>query len=173
MNFRQIHENDWVAIEEVQEICYPPVACEGIESLRCHWLVSPETCFVLADDRSIAGYFLSHPWPRRLLPPLKKVYDSVPATSDALFIHDFAILPAWRRKGFGARAVDRALKSETCRSLPFSALISVQGTRPFWERHGFASVSDITDLFRPELDAFYPEGGCCYMERANRPATAA
>ena len=167
MNLRAIEETDWLAIGSVQEACYPPVAREHIDSLRCHWRLSPETCFVLGDESGIAGYFLSHPWPRRVLPPLNKLYTTLPELSDSLFIHDLAILSQSRGKGLAGLAVRSLLETADAKRLGHCSLISVQGTQAFWERHGFLAVPEVTRAFQEEFDRFYPGGGCTYMERTD------
>ncbi|KAL8369243.1 hypothetical protein RB599_004614 [Gaeumannomyces hyphopodioides] len=96
----------------------------------------PKGCLVLSDgEGGINGYAVSHPIRRGQPPALDSLLGSIAPSADQFYIHDLAILHAWRGRGFAALCVDKLLAlgkryTTTC-------LISVYNTGAFWGRFGF------------------------------------
>lgn len=168
---RMIYDEDWSAIAAIQEACYPPAALEAIETLRSHARISPATCLVAYDRERVVGYFLSHPWPRRQLPPLNEVYSVVPPGADTLFLHDLAVLPDERGRGWAAALVDRVLAAGHAAGFRRAELISVQGSQPFWSRWGFVKWEPVPAEYQQAVQRFYPDGGvaCMNLEWGQNP----
>ena len=88
------------------------------------------------------GYMLAHPWPRGSeAPKLGAVIEALPA-SDALYLHDIAILPEARGTGAGAAALHLLL--DLARDAGFSTiwLTAVSGADRYWAKNGFTRVGD-------------------------------
>lgn len=103
----------------------------------------PEGCFILlhqgtnGDDAVVAGYAISHPIRHHQLPSLNSLLHQLPTYADEYYIHDLAILPEYRGRGYAPEGVRKMLAigeryGSTC-------LVSVYGTSRFWERFGFVS----------------------------------
>jgi GNAT superfamily N-acetyltransferase len=54
------------------------------------------------------------------------------------YIHDIAILPDFKGRGYARVCVDKI--GEVARGYEMTGLVSVYGTRGFWGRFGFAEI---------------------------------
>jgi len=97
----------------------------------------PAGCLVLADHGAVSGYALSHPWRLGDIPPLDALLGPVPAAADCLFVHDIALAPEVRGRGFGPAAMRRLEALARAQGLPAMAIVSVYGSHPLWQRLGF------------------------------------
>ncbi|MBN9435856.1 GNAT family N-acetyltransferase [Bosea sp. (in: a-proteobacteria)] len=106
-------------------------------------VLSPAGCLSLAGaDGGLAGYVVSHPWPLLQAPALNSRLGAIPPDADAYYIHDLALLP--RAQGSGAASRVVALLEEEARkaALRRMALIAVNRSAGFWQRHGFRLTHD-------------------------------
>lgn len=134
-------EADLKRVVDIAGVCYPNHPEDMaifVERLR----LFPEGCFVLADGEGIEGYVLSYPWRADAAPPLNALILTVPPRPEVYYLHDLALTPAARGQGHSRTALER-LPAD---GLPIT-LVSVNGTVPFWERHGFV-VRSTDDLAR-------------------------
>jgi len=108
-------------------------------------LLYPGGAMLLEKDGAPAGYVLSHPWRFGQLPALNALLGKIPHDADTYYLHDLALLPAARGGGAAGKAV--ALLRDKARRAGFAhmSLVAVNGSQPFWTRHGFAVEE------RPEL----------------------
>ncbi len=162
---RSIRPEDWSAIERIQAESYPREVLESLEALQSHWRVSGDTCVVAELEGQVVGYLLAHPWPKRTIPPLNKVYSVLPDDSDSLFIHDLALSPTARRSGMGRDLVRSVLQAGALMRLTTASLIAVQGSEGFWKRFGFTVCDTLADDFVAAVRCFYPASDFSYMER--------
>ncbi|KAK4038410.1 acyl-CoA N-acyltransferase [Parachaetomium inaequale] len=95
----------------------------------------PDGCYVLAQDNEIGGYVVSFPIHHGKPPALNQILREIPADADQYYLHDLAILPAFRGRGAAAEGIKKVF--EVAKRYPTTCLISVYGTVPFWERFGF------------------------------------
>ena len=124
-------EGDLKRVVDIAGVCYPnhPEDMDiFVERLR----LFPDGCLVLAGDRTLEGYVLSYPWRADAAPPLNALILGLPEIPEAYYLHDLALMPAARGRGHSRTA----LKRLPADGLPIT-LVSVNGTAPFWERHGF------------------------------------
>jgi Predicted acetyltransferase len=123
----------------------------------------PDGCKVLQHDQKVMGYTFAHPIPAGDIPRLNTAPDRIEPDSSEFYLHDIAVDPAVHGRGLAALII-RQLLAEA-QAYESSALISVYGTAPFWERFGFAPV--VGDEMAERL-ASYGEGAV-FMRRLNRP----
>ena len=97
-----------------------------------------EGVLMLADGAQSFGYGACYPWLVREVPALDTLLGQLPAAPDCLFIHDVALVPEVRGRGFGAAFVAHAAHLAQARGLSHLALVSVYGTTDVWGRCGFA-----------------------------------
>ena len=95
----------------------------------------PAGCFMLG----AVGYLIAHPWMRARPPKLNSLLGALPAAPDTMFVHDLALLPEARGRGYASEAV--ALLLRVAGPLGLS-LVSVGSASGFWRRHGFVPVGD-------------------------------
>lgn len=94
-----------------------------------------------ADTGALVGYALVH---GACGPEAPAGLNAVPSAGPTgrgdlrhAFIHDVAVLPSARRLGVASALVERVLEESTRSGARTIVLVSVQGSAPFWGRHGF------------------------------------
>lgn len=102
----------------------------------------PEGCFALTEHAGVVGYSFCHPWRRGSIPPLNQLLIRLPASPDAMLIHDVAVLPEARGRGSTAVLVGLIETLATRLDISDLALVSVYNTRAFWARFGFEEIAD-------------------------------
>lgn len=102
----------------------------------------PAGCLALADAAGLAGYVVSHPWPLLQAPALNSRLGAIPATADAYYIHDLALLPRARGTGAASRVVELLAGQAHAGGLRRMTLIAVNRSAGFWQRHGFRPTHD-------------------------------
>ncbi len=124
----------------------------------------PGGCFVLAARAGITGYLIAYPWTAGAIPPLNSLLGRLPATAEAVYLHDLALHPGVRGQGVAGPMIQRLADTLRLLSTRQIALVAVNGSAPFWERMGFAPVlgdpsftaklesygSDATYMTRPD-----------------------
>ncbi len=103
-------------------------------------------CYLLEINEKPAGYVLSHPWRHGSLPPLNTLLGELPREPDTYYLHDLCLLPVTRRVGAASRIVRALGKHATAQGYPTMSLVAVNGSVPFWGKHGFA-VTDVPELY--------------------------
>lgn len=132
---------DIAALLAIADNCHPDhPEDEAVFRERLH--LFPNGCSVLRNGHRIAGYMICHPYPLGMPVPLNGRLGSLPRDADALYIHDLAIDPGMRGQGLATSAVARARNLACALKLNRMALVAINGSVPFWERHGFASVDE-------------------------------
>jgi GNAT superfamily N-acetyltransferase len=117
---------------------YPEEAAVFAERLSLY----PAGCLVLAEGGSSGGYVLSHPWHARRPPLLNSMLHAIPADARTYYIHDIALLPAWRGHGAAATLVARLIHLARQAGLASLSLVAVNGSLGFWQRQGFRVAHD-------------------------------
>lgn len=137
--WRRARASDLPAISAIAVRIHPDLA-ERPEVFAEKMRLSPDGCLVLAAQDATVGYGLSHPWIQQQIPLLDGFLDKLPDEADCLYVHDVAMLPAFRGGG-AARAYVAAIETLARSSaIATLALVSVYGTRSLWERLGFRAV---------------------------------
>ena len=90
---------------------------------------------------SPAGYILSHPWRFKSLPALNALLGAIPEDADTYYIHDLALLNKARGTGAAAMIVGEILRHARSRGFPHVSLVAVNGSQPFWYKHGFRALA--------------------------------
>lgn len=103
----------------------------------------PQGCRKLLVNARFSGYALAHPWLLASPPGLDRYLESLPATTDCLFIHDVAVLPQARGQGAAAAYLQMMEVVASAHGLSALALIAVHGTARLWHRFGFAAADGL------------------------------
>ncbi|MFC5991093.1 GNAT family N-acetyltransferase [Limoniibacter endophyticus] len=107
--------------------------------------LSPDTCFVNSDDGGfVKAYLVSYPWKWRNIPALNTPLGELPQKPECIYIHDLALHPDLRGSGATRQVVTMLKEAALSRRLPRIALMAVNGSVPFWEKHGFVVQDDET-----------------------------
>lgn len=99
-------------------------------------------CLVFAEAGRVVAYVLSHPWRENDPPALNSRLGALPAPPGTYYIHDIALLPGCRGTGAASAAVELLVERARAEGLPTLSLVAVNGSVPFWRRHGFRECTD-------------------------------
>lgn len=139
MTWRQMQPVDLdavLAIASVVHPLFPESRAVFADKLHLH----ADGALVLESAGRAVGYCLAHPWHRNQLPPLNTLLGTIPATADALYLHDLALLPEAHGAGAGAAAIAMSLARAAMLHLDRVCLVAVNGSMPYWARHGFVVI---------------------------------
>ena len=144
LDISPLRADELPAMLRIQAQCYTAIVPESAAALEAKRRAAPATCLAARRAGVLIGYLLSLPlrWPA--LPPLDCAEHPPQPNADTLYLHDLALLPAARGSGAGARLVRLALARGAGQGLGQAALVAIQGSVPYWRRHGFA-VSAVPD----------------------------
>jgi GNAT superfamily N-acetyltransferase len=139
MHIGPMHESDLDAVLAVQAACYPPAMQEAADVVLGRMRASPDTVLVARAGAGVEGYLFAYPARRGKVTPLGGAF-ALPPDADTLYLHDLAVAPRVAGQGVARRLVGRVLAHGAGRGLAWSALVSVQDSRRFWESMGYACV---------------------------------
>lgn len=144
MHWRALTTLDLPAVEVIAAKVHPGFP-EDTAVLAERQRLYPEGTRLLEVDGEPTGYILSHPWPFKALPALNSMLGAIPAGADTYYLHDLALLPAARGTGAAAMIVGDILRHARLHGFPSASLVAVNGSLPFWYKHGFRTL-DVPEL---------------------------
>ena len=175
--WRQMTPNDIKGILHVTGLIHPSLPESDFVFLE-RMSLFPEGCFVLAsssndhdDDQSsnIHGYAISHPILMNSPPKLDTLLGSIPTEVDnsksQFYLHDVAILPEWRGKGFAKECISRLLGIAERRGHETTCLVSVYGTGAFWGQYGFVRPEKVDEALEKKVRGY--GGDAVFLVRRN------
>ena len=157
-------DGDLPVVLEIQAICYTEVTPESNESLHAKLSASRSTCLVASLDGDTVGYLIALPWEFSNPPALNAKACELPSSPSCLYLHDLAVTPEARKFGAGRALVEAFLTRLKRSGLGRASLVAVQGSAPYWERHGFRAVPPSEPL-KAKLSSYGK--GVQYMARAS------
>ncbi|KFG66615.1 GNAT family N-acetyltransferase [Microvirga sp. BSC39] len=101
----------------------------------------PKGCFMLVDDERAIGYALTHPWRFAEPPCLNRLLGAIPSPATTYYIHDVALLPAARGKGYAAQITSLLVGHARKAGFDNLSLVAVNKSQVFWEKAGFREVA--------------------------------
>ena len=165
---RALAHDDLADLLAVQQACYGPAFVEGAE-VFARRLASPANCsLVLERDGQVCAYLAAYRSVLGKVTPLHGDFEAVPQ-ADTLYLHDMAVLPACAGQGAAQALLQSLWGHAATQGLRHTALVSVQGSQTYWERHGYAA-RPLGDTAQRECLASYG-AGAVYMARAMVVAT--
>ena len=137
---------------------------ERPEVFEERWGLFSSGCFVLQNSDGMIGYAVSHPIALFDPPPLDSLISKIDPHADSLYVHDVSILPAWQKKGLGSEAIKLLKELARGKGLLWMSLVSVNGSRPFWGKHGFQTFHFVIGETNSSDDKIRSQGsGAVYM----------
>lgn len=140
MHWRALTTLDLPEVETIAARVHPAFP-EDIAVFAERQRLYPEGTRLLELDGVSAGYVLSHPWRFKALPALNSLLDAIPAEADTYYLHDLALLPSARGTGAAAMIVGELLRHARAGGFATMSLVAVNGSLPFWYKHGFRTVN--------------------------------
>lgn len=160
LRWRAATEADVPEIFRISKIIHPDIP-ERIETYREKLALSPATCFVAVDERSIRGYAITLPWIAREIPKLDTILNAVPPGASALYIHDVALLPSARNQGLVEVLLKLFDEAGAKLGLTEISLAAVYGSEAAWFRHGFRRA-DASEKLKAQIATY---GSAVFMTR--------
>lgn len=140
MHWRAMTTLDLPAVETIAadvHPAFPEDTAVFAERLRLY----PAGTRLLEMNGRPAGYLVSHPYGYGNLPALNALLGSIPAGADTFYVHDLALINAARGTGAAAMIVGEILRLARLREFATVTLVAVNGSLPFWYKHGFRAVA--------------------------------
>jgi GNAT superfamily N-acetyltransferase len=132
-------------VDHIQHDAYIDQFVEDLPVYAAKLHRCPEGCWICLSDEIAVAYMFSHPSRLDSPPLLNKALSNLEGKDDCYFIHDVAVLRTHRRLGIAAGLVERALRVATKHGHKIVTLVSVQGSRGYWERLGFQLATGPTE----------------------------
>jgi ribosomal protein S18 acetylase RimI-like enzyme len=158
--WRPMRTADLPAVEAIAAEVHPDFY-ERPEVFAERIALYPLGVYVLEVDGKPCGYVFSHPYRLGTLPALDSLLGDLPANADCYYLHDLALLPAARGVGAGGTATRLLVEQARASGFATLALVAVNGSVPFWTRHGFREVDH--PALRTKLSSY--EAQARYMQR--------
>ena len=124
----------------VQRACYGDALVEGAE-VFARRIASPCHCSLVAEvDGQVGAYLAAYHSVHGKVTPLQGDFESVapPGAADTLYLHDLAVRPQLAGRGLAQALLALLHGQALAHGLQRAALVSVQGSQPFWQRQGYA-----------------------------------
>ncbi|HYF77656.1 MAG TPA: GNAT family N-acetyltransferase [Symbiobacteriaceae bacterium] len=162
LHIRRMTQGDVAFVNHVQVDCYSPFMQEDEATIRARFLLAPDTAWVAEDEGGVCAYLVGYRSVVGKVTPLNAVFE-LPECPDALYLHDLAVAPRGKGRGIGKALVQAACDQAVAEGLGYAALVSVQNSKAFWERLGFAEWARLHEDQRENLHTY--EGPAYYMVR--------
>ena len=153
---------DIAAVMQVQAACYAIEMNEAESVMAARAARVPDFAWVAEDAQGVCAYLLAYP--SRLGRLTQLGADFAPLLqADCLYLHDLAVAPRAAGQALGARLVRHAWQFARRCGHRSSALVSVQDSRSFWERLGYAACVPHEAQELAKLSSYAQP--CCYMSK--------
>lgn len=162
VDVRRMAHADLPAVLEIQATCYTEIVPESKESLHTKFSASQSTCLIASLEGRTVGYLIALPWEFSSPPMLNAETRRLPSSPSCLYLHDLAVTPDARKFGAGRALVEAFLTRLKRMGFGRASLVAVQGSAPYWARHGFRAVPPSEPL-RARLSTY--GRGVHYMQR--------
>ena len=164
---RALTVDDLPGLLAVQHACYGEGFIEGAE-VFARRLANPAQCSLVLEERGrVCAYLAAYDSMLGKVTPLHGDFEAVPQP-DTLYLHDMAVLPQLAGRGLARALLEPLWRQAQARGLFQSALVSVQGSQGFWERHGYAA-QPLHDAAQRQRLAGYGADALYMVRRLNFP----
>ena len=153
---------------DVQNACYGGGYLESAEVFARRIACPAQCSLVLEVQGHVAAYLASYRSVQGKITRLHGDFETVD-TPDTLYLHDLAVRPELAGQGAAALLLHSLWQDAIGRGLHRSALVAVQGSQGFWQRHGYATYA-LQDPSQRERLAAYGRDAVYMMRRLDAPA---
>ena len=149
--------DDVRAVLAIQAECYLPALIEDESSVRARLDVSPDTAWLAEDEAGVCAYLVAYRSLVGKVTPLGGAFD-VAVVPGTLYLHDLAVARRARGRGVAQALVGLAGEQARAEGLAHSSLVAVQASREFWQKHGYAVVSELEPRELANLESYGGQG---------------
>ncbi len=157
-------ETDISAVLAVQRECYGSAMQEEESAIRARLRSSPDTAWVVEDEVGVCAYLVAYRSCVGKVTALGGRFD-IPLQPDSLYLHDLAIGNRGKSLGLSSALIECAWTHARAENLGYSSLVSVQNSRAFWQRYGYADY--VLDSAQAAILHTY-DGAAWYMVKSLR-----
>lgn len=153
MHWRAMTTLDLPAVETIAAAVHPAFP-EDLAVFVERLALYPEGARFLEMNGQPAGYVLAHPWRDGTLPNLNALLGALPDAADTFYLHDLALVNGARGTGAAAMIVGEMLRHARLAGFDRMSLVAVNGSLPFWYKHGFRAVT--APALADKLESYEP-----------------
>ncbi|QMV71841.1 GNAT family N-acetyltransferase [Comamonas piscis] len=138
---------------QVQLACYGADFMESA-ALYAARLASPVQCsLVVVQGSEVLAYLAAY---RSVLGKVTPLHGGFACASpaDTLYLHDMAVAPARAGEGLASALLQAMLQQAQADGLRYSALVSVMGSQPYWQRKGYAPLMPVCLQHQAALQSY-------------------
>lgn len=162
ISYRLIRQADLPALVMLQDCCYSDALYESPAVLSQRLHAAANSCWLAESSAGeLLAYLFSYPSINGYVTPLASAFAPA-AAPQLLYLHDMAVNPAARGLGLANHLLAMAKQHALSLGLTKLALVAVQGSVPYWQRHGFVVVNSMSDGAINALAGYHGEQAC-YM----------
>ena len=150
---RPLTAQDLPGLLAVQRACYGDGYVESA-AVYARRLACPTQCSVVLERAGqLCAYLAAYDSLAGKVTPLHGDFEAA-NPPDTLYLHDMAVLPTLAGRGLARVLLQSLWQHASAQGLQHAALVSVQGSQGYWERHGFALCSPHGDAQRQHLASY-------------------
>ena len=154
---RLMTPDDVPAVLAIQDECYLPAVIEDEPSVRARLAASPDSAWVAEDELGVCAYLVAYRSLLGKVTPIGGAFD-VAADPGTFYLHDLAVSGRVTGRGVGQALLGLACEQAREEGLDHSSLVSIQASREFWQKHGYAVVADLDPLALANLETYGGQG---------------
>lgn len=130
---------DLACVAAIQAGAYAADFLECDATLRARLSGFPDTAWVADGPSGVCAYLVAYRSVLDKVSPLGENFESPPnpESANCLYLHDLAIDTRATGQKLGSLLVAHALQAAHAQGMAYSALVSVQDSRAFWQRLGY------------------------------------
>lgn len=162
LRVRPLTAADLPELLQVQCACYGEDFAESGEVFARRLASAAQCSLALEQAGRMRAYLAAYRSRMSKITPLHGDFEAVEA-ADTLYLHDMAVHPDAAGLGMAQALLSSLWDRARAEGLRHTALVSVQGSRGYWERHGYAVHALADPQQQQRLDS-YGEGAL-YMSR--------
>jgi len=153
---------------DLSDLLHIQLACYGADyaesgEVFARRLASAANCsLALEQGGRVRAYLAAYRSRMAKITPLHGDFEAV-EQADTLYLHDMAVHPDAAGQGLARALLAPLWDRARAEGLRHTALVSVQGSRGYWERHGYAVQALANPLQQQRLDSY--GDGALYMVR--------
>ena len=145
---RPLQLDDLPGLLQVQRACYGDEYVEGAEVFARRIASTVNCSLVLEREGVVCAYLAAYRSRAGKVTPLHGDFEAISAP-DTLYLHDMAVHPDFAGQGLAHALLQRMRDLAKHAALPFSGLVSVQGSQAYWARQGY----ELHELRDPQQQA--------------------
>ncbi|MBF5005360.1 GNAT family N-acetyltransferase [Diaphorobacter caeni] len=150
---RPLQPDDLQGLLRVQRACYGDAYVEGADVFSRRIASAANCSLVLKSEGVVCAYLAAYRSRIGKVTPLHGDFDAV-SEPDTLYLHDMAVHPEYVGQGLAHLLLLRMREIARDAQLPYSGLVSVQGSQFYWARQGYA-LHPLTDPQQQQRLASY------------------